>query len=82
MPIIVVLVVLAAVLVVNVLVGLLFHPGDTLRWIVLQLFGWAAVICIVVAIGTWLSTGLVSALGWFAGGVLLSFLRHRINLAW
>lgn len=82
MPIVIALVVLAVVLVINVLLGLLFHPVDTLRWIVLQLFGWAAVICIVVAIGTWLNTGFVSALGWVAGGVLLSFLRHRIDLAW
>ncbi|RII41312.1 hypothetical protein DWB68_13300 [Galactobacter valiniphilus] len=82
MPIVITLAVLAVVLVVNVLLGLLFHPVNTLRWIVLQLFGWGAVICIVVAIGTWLNTGLVSALGWVAGGVLLSFLRHRIDLAW
>ena len=82
MPILVILVIIAAVFAINVLLGLLFHPVNTLRWIVLQLFGWGAVICIVVAIGAWLNTGLVSALGWVAGGVLLSFLRHRIDLAW
>lgn len=82
MPIVIALVIVAIVLVINVLLGLLFHPVNTLRWIVLQVFGWAAVICLVVAIDTWLNTGLVSALGWVAGGVLLSFLRHRIDLAW
>lgn len=83
MPMLIAALVLAGLaLLVSVLLGLLFHPVNTLRWITLQAIGVIAVALGLVGIGTWLQSGLLSSLGWFVGAALASLARHRISLAW